>query len=356
MPIKLHTKGRIVAAFQTLPSGKIRAQVRKRGIYRAGTFDTKAQAKQWAVQVEAQINAGKASGAGLLALPKNATLADLIAKYVDTTPAGGKTKTATLNMLARTLGGVKLHQLDAVVMRDWVDKRQAEGAGGVTIGADLSYLSSVLKWAKHVRHLDIDETLPSVARASLSHRKLSTRSAERDREPTGAELDSLYAYWRANLRQRIPMETMCRFALATGMRLSEICRIEWQDIDMAGRTVLIKDRKDPKKKAGNNQRVPLLPDAWAIVEGLEEGTGYIFPFNPASVSTAYTRACAALDIEDLHFHDLRHAAAASFFRMGLDIPQVALLTGHKTWTMLRRYTRVTPSDVLAKLQTVANKY
>jgi hypothetical protein len=32
--------------------------------------------------------------------------------------------------------------------------------------------------------------------------------------------------------------------------------------------------------------------------------------------------------------------------MGLTIPQVAMLTGHKTWVMLRRYTNITPNDVL----------
>ena len=69
----------------------------------------------------------------------------------------------------------------------------------------------------------------------------------------------------------------------------------------------------------------------------------------ASASTAFTRACQDVDppIHDLHFHDLRHRAAAQFFRMGLDIPRVALLTGHKTWTMLKRYTEIKPADVHA---------
>jgi integrase len=113
--------------------------------------------------------------------------------------------------------------------------------------------------------------------------------------------------------------------------------------------VVIRDRKDPEKKKGNDQTVPLLPEAWTIVEPLLEGRteGSLFGVRPASVSTAFTRACQAVDppILDLHFHDLRHRATAQFFRMGLDIPRVALLTGHKTWTMLRRYTDIKPEDV-----------
>jgi integrase len=51
---------------------------------------------------------------------------------------------------------------------------------------------------------------------------LETRSSEREREPTDHELERLYAYWRANARQRIDMTTICSFALATGMRLGEL--------------------------------------------------------------------------------------------------------------------------------------
>ena len=118
---------------------------------------------------------------------------------------------------------------------------------------------------------------------------------------------------------------------------------------------MIRDRKDPRNKQGNDQTVPLLADAWAIVEPLLSGrnVGQLFDgARAASVSTAFTRACKATDspIVGLHFHDLRHRATAEFFRMGLDIPRVALLTGHKTWTMLRRYTEIKPADVHAAVE------
>jgi len=44
------------------------------------------------------------------------------------------------------------------------------------------------------------------------------------------------------------------------------------------------------------------------------------------------------------------AADLSFLSMGLDIPTVALLTGHKTWAMLRRYTDIKPEDVHAAVE------
>ena len=39
-----------------------------------------------------------------------------------------------------------------------------------------------------------------------------------------------------------------------------------------------------------------------------------------------------------------------FFRMGLDIPRVALLTGHKTWAMLRGYTNIKLAEVHAVVE------
>jgi len=205
----------------------------------------------------------------------------------------------------------------------------------------------VLKWGRHARQLDLPERLALEARASLMHRGLNTRSQERDREPTDDELGRIYGHWATLKRQQIPMQTLCQFALATGMRQGEITRLEIEDINTEAKTVVIRDRKDPRNKKGNDQTVPLLPDAWVIVEPIiaERKTGFLFPYDPRSVSASFTRACTALGIEDLHFHDLRHRAAAQFFRMGLGIPQVALLTGHKTWAMLRRYTAIKPEDV-----------
>ena len=341
-----------MATFSQLPSGKWRAQVRRAGLYRAETFTLKRDAEKWARGIEVQ--AEHVAAGGFAPVPKDATLGDLIDKYQASVGGmPGKTKTATLKMLVDRLGKKKLATFNAVTLRDFIDQRVQDGAGGVTIAGDLSFLSAVLKWARHARHLDVNERLALEARAGLKHRQLNTRSHERTREPTDAELAQLYAHWAGNPRQVIDMPLLCRFALASGMRQDEICRLQVDDVDRKAKTVIIRDRKDPRKKAGNDQTVPLLSDAWAIVEPLiaDRKVGNIFTARAASVSTAFTRACkvVAPPIADLHFHDLRHRATSQFFRMGLDIPRVALLTGHKTWSMLRRYTDIKPADVHARV-------
>jgi integrase len=334
-----------MASIHQLPSGLWRVQVRRAGIYRNASFPTKSEAKAWANATEAQ--ARGVAIAGYAPVPADATVAHLIEKYVETTKPGGRTKGAALDRLKGDMGSTPLAKLSAITLRDFIDRRLKAGAGGATVAGDLSFLSAVLNWGRHARHWDLPATLATDARAGLAHRGITTRSRERNREPTAAELQRLYAHWDENPRQTIPMAMLCRFALASGMRQAEICALRVDDVDRGARTVLIRDRKDPRRKEGNDQTVPLLPDAWAIVEPRLEGRDgeLVFPYESRSVSAAFTRACAALGLEDLHFHDLRHAATAEFFRMGLDIPRVALLTGHKTWAMLKRYTDIKPADV-----------
>lgn len=206
-----------MATFSQLPSGKWRAQIRRAGIYRAATFLSKREAKDWAANVESQ--AHHIAAGGFAPVPKGSTLADLIDKYTETVAKlPGRTKGATLAMLRARLGKVRLASLNALTLRDFIDERMKDGAGGVTISGDLSFLSTVLRWGRHARQLDINDRLALEARESLKHRGLRTRSNQREREPTDEELTRLWRHWTNNPRQRIDMWTLCCFALATGMR------------------------------------------------------------------------------------------------------------------------------------------
>jgi integrase len=72
----------------------------------------------------------------------------------------------------------------------------------------------------------------------------------------------------------------------------------------------------------------------------------------AADGAAFHRTCKAIDIDDLCFHDLRHEGTSRLFEAGFSIQQVAMVTGHKDWRMLRRYTNLKPED-LHKMQKAA---
>ena len=334
-------------------NGKWQVQVRKANFVKTATFASKREAVMWAAEVE--LLSKSVSITGVQSVPRDATLDDLIKKYMNDVEIAGRTKKATLLRWSNRFGDVRLANLDASVMRNFIDSRVADGAGGVTIAQDLSYLSTVLHWARFSRNLDVDPKLALDARASLQHRKINTRGTERTRLPTQEELDRLFAFWNNNKLMILDMPTICRFLLATSMRLSEACGLKVEDVDRDHHTVWIRKRKDPRKKDTNDQQVPLLPKAWEIVEPLitDRTKGQVFlGANPRSVSAAFTRACKKVipPIIDLHAHDLRHAAITSFFtEYGVDIPHASLLSGHKTWAQLKRYSNLKPSDVFAKI-------
>jgi integrase len=137
-----------------------------------------------------------------------------------------------------------------------------------------------------------------------------------------------------------------RFAVLTAMRRGEIVRLRWADVDATKRLVLVRDRKHPRRKAGNDEWIPLLGDAWPLLQRQPRGDGeLIFPLHEQTLSKYFRWACQALAIPDLHFHDLRHDGTSRLFEAGYQVQQVALVTGHKSWNMLKRYTQLKPEDL-----------
>ncbi|WP_245433712.1 tyrosine-type recombinase/integrase [Methylocystis hirsuta] len=80
-----------------------------------------------------------------------------------------------------------------------------------------------------------------------------------------------------------------------------------------------------------------LCDCRGAANAFRKEQGANFPYNGKSVGAALRRQCRELQIEDLHFHDLRHEGRSRLLEAGFTVEQVALVTGHKDWKMLRRH-------------------
>ena len=338
-------------------NGKWRAQVRRRHTQTSRTFQRKGDAEKWARDIERRIDLGQSlHGPGPEGLR---TVADLIDVHIADMHEVGKplrrSKAYSLELLRDRLGNERVHDLSRQALVDFGRDRRAEGAGPTTVGMDISYLKTILTHAAAVHGARLSTEEVDLARVALTRLGIVGRSSERDRRPTENEIERLMAYFGAWDRLTIPMADVVKFAIATAMRQSEIFRIRWTDLDRNRRLMKVRDRKDPRQKDGNHQMVPLTNiagyDAMDIIERQRVHTGgreRIFPFNPRSAGTAFRRACNALDIEDLRFHDLRHEATSRLFESGLSIERVALVTGHKDWKMLRRYTHLSPEMLFSR--------
>ena len=344
-----------MATFTKLKSGSWRAQVRRKGKYVNETFLRRKDAEEWALEIERRIDRGEPALARSSRDAK--TFGDLIRLHrEDLQEVGkpiGRSKAASLTLLEHRLGRLRIPELDRGRLIQFGKERAREGAGPVTLAIDLGYIKTILSHAAAVHGVILSAEPIVLARIALARLGLVGKGNERDRRPTQDELDRLVAAFEANPHQQIPVGRIIRFAVATAMRQDEISRIEWSDFDPHKRMLLIRDRKDPRRKSGNNQRIPLLDvtgyDACAIIEEqrsrVGKNGGRIFPYNGRSVGTAFRRQCRELKIEDLHFHDLRHEGTSRLFEAGFSIEQVSLVTGHKDWKMLCRYTHLKPETL-----------
>jgi integrase len=176
---------------------------------------------------------------------------------------------------------------------------------------------------------------------SMKRLKLIAKSAERDRRPTLAELDRLMEHFAGRRSDSVPMQKITAFAIFSTRRQEEITRLLWGDLE--GGRIMVRAMKDPKNKDANNVRCELTPEALQIINSMPKEDSRIFPFTADAISSAFTKACQILGIEDLHFHDLRHEGISRLFEMGRTIPQVATVSGHRSWSSLQRYSHILAS-------------
>ncbi|CAD5379520.1 Shufflon-specific DNA recombinase [Pseudomonas sp. OF001] len=311
------------------------------------TFDRKQTAQAWIKRRETELSE---PGALERANRKGATVKEMIDRYLDEyeriRPLG-KTKRATLKAIGETwLGEVLDQNITSQILVDYARWRLEPAGGAIkpqTINNDLSHLGSVLSVAKPAWGYEVDPHAMGDARKVLRKLGMVAKSAERDRRPTKVELDRLLEYF-FEMQQRRPssinMPKVLAFALFSTRRQEEITRIRWDDLDERRQAVLVRDMKNPGQKVGNNVWCHLPDEAWAILHSMPRSCPEIFPYNGDSISTAWTRACKFLGIEDLHFHDLRHDGISRLFEMEWDIPRVASVSGHRDWNSLRRYTHL----------------
>jgi integrase len=220
---------------------------------------------------------------------------------------------------------------------------QENGIQAQTVGNDLAHLGAVLSVARPAWGYEIDPMAMPDARKVLRKMGAVTKSKERARRPTLAELDTIFEYFcamRDRRKQEIDMVRVTAFALFSTRRQEEITRIRWDAMDEVGQRVLITDMKNPGQKYGNDVWCYVPDEAWQILKSMPKVADEVFPYNSRSISASFTRACLFLEIDDLHFHDLRHDGVSRLFEMGWDIPKVASVSGHRDWNSMRRYTHL----------------
>lgn len=311
-----------------------RVKIRRKGFpNQTRSFDTKAQAQRWARDLERDMDRG--FFVDRTESEKN-SLRDLIERYVrEVTPTkrGAGPEFSRLNaMKLRPIGEIKVAALSSKHIAAYRDQRLKQVSSGTVI-KELNHLSHIIETARREWGIQLPENPVKRVRRPPSPKSRNRRLVA---DETQRLVDAC-----ADARNPFLLPTVI-LAIETGMRQGALISLNWKHINLKKRTAFLPDTKN-----GESRGVPLSTTATDILRSLPRSINdQVFPgVTGEAVKRAFIRACRRAQIEDFHFHDLRHEATSRLFEKGLNAIEVASITGHKTLQMLRRYTHLRTEDL-----------
>ena len=334
-----------MASFQKR-GGAWRALIRRKGHPAiSNTFDTKAEAEAWARKVESEIDRGQHTDHRVA---ESITFSQCLTRYYNEISVKKKShsqeKARIRWLLDHPLAKRSIGSLRAEDFARYRDARLKEVAPA-TARLELALISHLFTTA--IREWAVGLTanpIRMIAKPRVKNER--NRRLEGDEEARlFAAIDAIAAtpIPRSVIHPKVWFRPLVVVALETGMRQGELLSMTWDNLRAADRFVLLPDTKN-----GDARRVPLTRAALAAIETLPRLGDHVFPISAEVVKNFWNRAISDADIEDFHFHDLRHEATS---RMARKLPMHDLMkvTGHKTAAMLSRYYHPVPADLAAAL-------
>lgn len=227
--------------------------------------------------------------------------------------------------------------------REFTKKRRRQGAANDTINGSLALLRRMLRLANEERKLHVVPKIPLL-------RAGAARTGFLDR----GKFEELLGHIPKNLK---PLYTLLYYC---GVRLGEALKIEWSQVDLAGKMIRLEANQTKNSEA---RQIPLPDVLTTMIEKLPKH-GKVF--DSKNYRKCWHKACVAVGLGSLEkvegkaaerydgliIHDLRRSAIKNMIDVGVN-EQVAMeISGHKTREVFRRYNIVTSADTQAAMQKV----
>jgi integrase len=314
--------------------------VRRKG-YRpvTATFARKTDAETWAAQVEAEIKYGysvQRPGEDIL-------FRELLNKYMSkVSPQKAENTQNREAQLARRLlmvfGDCTCDEITTSLVAEYRDARLKE-VSAYTVRLELALLSHLFTIARREWNVQIDNPVSNIKKPRTPEGRLRFLSQQ--------EAERLLAEAKKSRNQRLYPYLL--LLLHSAMRPSEAAGIQCGQVDLSRRVIVLHRTKSRKTRT-----VPLTQAVVEILEKLTAGrrpSEYVFlpgselPYRLETRPSIYFRrafcnACKRAGIEDFRLHDMRHTAASYLLMGGVDLRTLAEILGHKTLTMVYRYTHL----------------
>ena len=153
------------------------------------------------------------------------------------------------------------------------------------------------------------------------------------------------------LRHALPdhLKTLLVVGYHCGNRLGELRKLRWPQIDLEAGEIRVQKAQAKGKKP---RTLPIYGD---MVEWLEwqaqrrvKGCELVFHYESKPLGShlkGWDRACKAVGLEGLHFHDLRRSAVRNMERAHIPRHVAMKISGHRTESVYLRYDIVVDADL-----------
>jgi integrase len=306
------------------------------------SFNNKADAIKWARNVESQLDLG-------VLAPKQTMprLMPIVQRYIaEVTPTkkGDSQERYRANQFRKTnLADMQLDKITGEVVAQYRDARLKEVSAN-TVRLELAFLSVVFEQCRKEWGLAVSNPVRQI--------RMPKPGKPRQRRLEAGEEEALLSACKAS--RAYYLHSFVVLAVETGMRSGELLGIRWEHVNLINQTVFLPDTKN-----GSPRTVPLSTRALSAIHALPRAingrlfsSGYLTihkAFKLAVTKAQATQPNSETFLRGLRFHDLRHEAVTRLFEKGLNPIEVGMVSGHKTLSMLQRYTHLRSEELVAKL-------
>lgn len=329
-----------------------RALVRLKGhAPESATFKRLTDAKKWISSTESAIREGRYFKSNEA---RRRTLSDLVDRYVEKVlpqkPRSNYEQKYQLEWWKLQIGHLSLADVTPAVVAEQRDKllsnptKSGKQRANATVNRYLAALSHAFTIAvKEWNWLD-ENPLRAVSRPSEPRNRVRYLDKEQIQRLEQACLNSTNSFLRL----------IFVIAISTGMRRGEILNLTWDDVDVAKRTLILRETKNDEIRV-----VPIQGKALKLL--IEHGkvrrldSPLVFPSQrdskkPTKIDTSFRKAVQEAEISDYHFHDNRHTAASYLAMNGASLNEIAAILGHKTLAMVQRYAHLSEDHTSAVVE------
>lgn len=257
---------------------------------------------------------------------------EAVVRWIEETSdkATHKEDLAKLRWLDPFLGRLRLDEITLDVI-DAIRAAKLKEASKTTTNRYLALLRSIL-----IKSRDEWEWIEKVPKV-----RLFKESASRERSLTPDQAQCLLDELPSHQREVVI------FALATGLRQSNVLKLEWSKVDLERRHAWVTAIHSKNRKA---IAVPLNDIAMAVLlrqKGMHNTRVFSYAGKPlANANTrAWRRALHRAGIIDFRWHDLRHTWATWQRQAGTPTHELQRLGGWKSAVMVERYAHLAPDQL-----------